>query len=159
MRNFKLTTKLAAASLLAASAAFATPAAFADDHYRDPQHGQSSQHHSGHDDHHDRGHDNRHDDHRNDHHDNRHYAPPPRVVHENHYSSRVVYRTRQPVFYRGRSVPTSYRHAFQPVPAAYRYRVAPPPRGYQVGYYQGYSVVYDPATFLVLSVVDLLVNN
>lgn len=139
--------RLAAASLLAA-ATIAAPAAFADD--RGPAHGQyrnDRDHHGGWN-----------DDHRDDRHDDRrdgHGPAPVRVVHEQH--SRVVYR--QPVFYRGRAVPVAYRRAIAPLPAAYRYRVAPPPRGYAVGYYQGYSVVYDPATYLILSVVDLLANG
>ena len=32
----------------------------------------------------------------------------------------------------------------------------PIPPGYAVGYYNGYCVVYDPASFYILSVLNLL---
>jgi hypothetical protein len=32
----------------------------------------------------------------------------------------------------------------------------PPPPGYAIGYFDGYMVVYDPASFQILSWVDLL---
>lgn len=145
MRTNTFPRKLAIAGLLAAASAFTAPAAFADDHGRGPDHG-----HYQNGDHRGPTHDMRHD--------GRDRAPPSRVVvRDNHVQTRVVYR--QPVFYRGRAVPVAYRHAIQPVPAAYRYRVPPAPRGYAVGYYAGYTVVYDPATYLVLSVIDLLANG
>lgn len=151
MRTFKQTTKLAAAGLLAATAMLAAPTAFADDHYRGPDRGQvSHQQPPSHSDHRNQNNDRGHN-------DNRGHAQP-QAWHDNRNHGRVVY-TRQPVFYRGHTVPVSYRHAIQPVPAAYRYRVPVAPRGYRVGYYQGYSVVYDPSTFLILSVIDLLANG
>jgi hypothetical protein len=32
----------------------------------------------------------------------------------------------------------------------------PPPPGYLVGYYDGYVVVYDPTTYFIANVVDLM---
>ena len=32
----------------------------------------------------------------------------------------------------------------------------PPPPGYMMGYFDGYVVVYDPVTYFVADVVDLL---
>ncbi|NGY05556.1 hypothetical protein [Solimonas terrae] len=164
MRRFRTSTKLVAAGLLAATATLAMPSAFADDHYRDSDRGQIRQQPSHADDHdRDRGRGN--DDHRghdNDRHDyrahDRHGYTQTQSWHDSRDHGRVVY-TRQPVFYRGSSIPVGYRHAIQPMPAAYRYRAQVVPRGYRVGYYQGYSVVYDPGTFLILSVIDLLANN
>jgi Ni/Co efflux regulator RcnB len=149
MRTFKHSKTLVAAGLLAASAVFAAPTAFADNHGRGHDRGQVS--HPRPPSHDDRRHDNRGHGRPQSWHDNRDHG---RVVY-----TREVVRTRQPVFYRGRAIPVGYRHAIQPLPAAYRYRVPVAPRGYSVGYYQGYSVVYDPATFLIISVIDLLANG
>jgi hypothetical protein len=35
-------------------------------------------------------------------------------------------------------------------------QLPPPPPGYRVGYYDGYVVVYDPLTYFIASVIDLL---
>ena len=35
-------------------------------------------------------------------------------------------------------------------------QLPPPPHGYAMGYYQGYVVVYDPVTFYIANVIDLL---
>ena len=40
-------------------------------------------------------------------------------------------------------------------PDIYGY-LPPPPPGYSMGYYQGYVVVYDPVTFYIANVIDLL---
>jgi len=40
-------------------------------------------------------------------------------------------------------------------PNVYGY-LPPPPPGYNMGYYDGYVVVYDPATYFIANVIDLL---
>ena len=40
-------------------------------------------------------------------------------------------------------------------PSLYGY-LPPPPPGYQMGYFDGYVVVYDPLTYFIANVVDLL---
>ena len=40
-------------------------------------------------------------------------------------------------------------------PNVYGY-LPPPPPGYNMGYYNGYVVVYDPVTYFIANVVDLL---
>jgi hypothetical protein len=40
-------------------------------------------------------------------------------------------------------------------PHVYGY-LPPPPPGYNTGYYDGYVVVYDPVTYFIANVVDLL---
>jgi hypothetical protein len=40
-------------------------------------------------------------------------------------------------------------------PTVYGY-VPPPPPGYNMGYYNGYVVVYDPVTYFIANVIDLL---
>ncbi|NKF20741.1 hypothetical protein [Solimonas marina] len=151
-KTHKLSIKLAAAGLLTAATVIAVPAAFADDHGRGPDRGHVESHGNTHSN----GHDNRgnsdrgnvrHDDGRND-----RGRTQTRVVHD----TRVVYRDSHPAFYRGHTIPASYRREIRPVPTQYRAYVPAVPRGYAVGYYQGYTVVYDPATYLIASVVNLL---
>jgi hypothetical protein len=95
------------------------------------------------------------------------FAPPPvaysfrdsdRSHLQRHYRSslRMVRPDRRPVLMAGRAIPVAYRPHVAVMPAHVHRHLPPPPRGYRVGYYQGYSVVYDPVTFAVLSVLDLL---
>ena len=63
---------------------------------------------------------------------------------------------RRPHLVAGRSIPIAYRPHISRLPQHLGYRLPPPPRGYHVGYYQGYSVVYDPLTFAIVGVLDLL---
>ena len=63
---------------------------------------------------------------------------------------------RRPMFSPGRIIPVPYRSHVAVLPAHVHRHLPPPPRGYRVGYYEGYSVVYDPVTFTILSVLDLL---
>jgi hypothetical protein len=44
----------------------------------------------------------------------------------------------------------------QPLPPSLYAQLPPPPPGYQIGYFEGYSVVYDPATGVIFGFVDLL---
>lgn len=73
-----------------------------------------------------------------------------------HGPMRTVRADRRPYFSVGHAVPVVYRPHIAVLPVHVRRHLPPPPRGYQVGYYQGYSVVYDPVTFTILSVLDLL---
>ena len=67
-----------------------------------------------------------------------------------------INRARRPRFVRGGYFAGSLLRYFTPAPPAlYRY-LPPVPPGYALGYYQGYVVVYDPATFFILNFVDLL---
>jgi hypothetical protein len=95
------------------------------------------------------------------------FAPPPvayrfrdsdRSHLQRHYRSslRMVRPDRRPVLMAGRAIPVAYRPQVAMMPAHVHRHLPPPPRGYRVGYYQGYSVVYDPVTFTILSVLDLL---
>jgi Ni/Co efflux regulator RcnB len=77
---------------------------------------------------------------------------------QRHYRSslRTVRVDRRPLFVPGRIIPVAYRPQVAVLPAHVHRHLPPPPRGYRVGYYEGYSVVYDPVTFTILSVLDLL---
>jgi Ni/Co efflux regulator RcnB len=87
-----------------------------------------------------------------------HFRAADRAYLQRHYQSslRTVRVDRRPYFAPGQVIPQAYRSHVAVLPPHLRHRLPPPPRGYQVGYYQGYSVVYDPLTFGVLSVLDLL---
>ena len=73
-----------------------------------------------------------------------------------HGSFDTVRVDRRPYFSAGRTIPGAYRSHIAVVPLQMRRHLPPPPHGYRLGYYQGYSVVYDPVTFTILSVLDLL---
>ena len=77
---------------------------------------------------------------------------------QRHYRSSLhtVRVDRRPMFSPGRIIPVAYRSHVAVLPAHVHRHLPPPPRGYRVGYYEGYSVVYDPVTFTILSVLDLL---
>jgi len=65
-------------------------------------------------------------------------------------------RRHRPHFGRGGYIPGQYRGYFQPVPyGLIGYLPAVPP-GYAIGYYDGYVVVYDPVTYMILSVLNIL---
>jgi Ni/Co efflux regulator RcnB len=75
-----------------------------------------------------------------------------------HYSKDIkrVDRGHRPDFRPGQPLPPDYRGRIKPVPQSVRRGLPPPPSGYQMGYYGGYTVVYDPVTFTVLQVLDIL---
>jgi hypothetical protein len=65
-------------------------------------------------------------------------------------------RRHRPRFSRGGYIPRMYWGDFQPVPySLIGYLPAVPP-GYAIGYYDGYVVVYDPVTYVIVSVLDIL---
>ena len=61
---------------------------------------------------------------------------------------------RRPLFVGG-YFPHRYRMYIQPIPHGLMRYLPPVPRGYAIGYFGGYSLVYDPRTLLIVSVVDL----
>ncbi|MFZ0521998.1 MAG: hypothetical protein WAL95_13305 [Candidatus Acidiferrales bacterium] len=67
-----------------------------------------------------------------------------------------IKRSRRPVFIIGGYIPFGSRGYFTPLPPNLLGYLPPPPPGYVIGYYDGYCVVYDPVTFTILNVVDLL---
>ncbi|TJY62288.1 hypothetical protein E4T66_08700 [Sinimarinibacterium sp. CAU 1509] len=76
-----------------------------------------------------------------------------------HHYQRVlgrVDRAHRPHFEPGHAIPLIYRAYITPAPLSLRRHLPPPPPGYVIGYYQGYTVVYDPTTFVIITIVDLL---
>jgi hypothetical protein len=76
-----------------------------------------------------------------------------------HYYRRnfgYINRGRRPIFTIGGFIPFGDRGYFRPLPPGVVGYMPPPPPGYIAGYFDGYVVVYDPISFTVLSVMDLL---
>jgi hypothetical protein len=74
-----------------------------------------------------------------------------------YYGRSLVYVnvSRRPVFVVGGFFPFADLGYMTAVPTAVYGYLPPPPPGYQVGYYQGYVVVYDPLTGYIANVIDL----
>jgi hypothetical protein len=65
-------------------------------------------------------------------------------------------RSHRPQFARGGYVSRTYWGDFQPVPSSLLVYLPAVPAGYAIGYYDGYVVVYDPTTYLIVAVLDIL---
>jgi hypothetical protein len=69
---------------------------------------------------------------------------------------RAINRARRPIYTVGGYYPYTDIGYLQPVaPDVYGY-LPPPPPGYRMGYYDGYVVVYDPVTYFIVNLIDLL---
>jgi hypothetical protein len=75
-----------------------------------------------------------------------------------HFQSQLAHvdRAHRPHVAAGGYMESNYQTYLVPVPQDVIVYLAPPPPGYVFGYYYGYIIVYDPATLLVLDVIDLL---
>jgi hypothetical protein len=62
----------------------------------------------------------------------------------------------RPRFVVGGFFPYAYIPYITPAPPAVYGYLPPPPPGYQIGYYDGYVVVYDPVTYFIANVIDLM---
>lgn len=69
---------------------------------------------------------------------------------------RAINRANRPVFRVGGYFPYAYIGYISPLPPDLYGTLPPPPPGYQIGYYDGYVVIYDPVTYFIASVIDLL---
>ncbi|THF65197.1 hypothetical protein [Pseudothauera rhizosphaerae] len=65
-------------------------------------------------------------------------------------------RHHRPSFVAGQPIHKSYRGYITPAPAGVVHHLPPLPHGHAVGYYRGYTVVYDPVSFIILGIIDLL---
>jgi hypothetical protein len=66
-----------------------------------------------------------------------------------------INRGRRPHFLVGGYFPRQYVTYLQPIPPDIIGYLPPVPPGYAIGYYDGYTVVYDPTTFFILNMLDL----
>ncbi|HEX7360535.1 MAG TPA: hypothetical protein VF283_08585 [Bryobacteraceae bacterium] len=57
--------------------------------------------------------------------------------------------------YRGGYLPNGWRGRMHRLPPQYLREFPAPPRGYLIGYYDGYAVVYSPATGLILQFLNV----
>jgi hypothetical protein len=87
-----------------------------------------------------------------------HFRPNDYAYLHRYYSRNLIYinRARRPVFVIGGYFPYTDIRYITPLPANVYGYLPPPPPGYQMGYYQGYVVVYDPVTYFIVNVIDLL---
>lgn len=69
---------------------------------------------------------------------------------------RTINRYNRPVFRVGGYFPYADIGYLSPLPPDVYGELPPPPPGYEMGYYDGYVVVYDPATYFIASIIDLL---
>ena len=100
------------------------------------------------------------------------HRPPPRPVNRPHYNfgdggngfrlrryfnsdMARINRNRRHHFLVGGYFPQQYVTYLQPVPPDVLGYLPPVPPGYAMGYYDGYTVVYDPTTYIIASVLDL----
>src|SRR6185437_9352270 len=69
---------------------------------------------------------------------------------------RAINRANRPIFRVGGYFPYTDIEYISPLPPELYGTLPPPPPGYEMGYYDGYVVVYDPVTYFIVSVIDLL---
>jgi hypothetical protein len=62
----------------------------------------------------------------------------------------------RPRFVMGGFFPLGYISYITAVPPTVYGYLPPPPPGYQMGYLDGYVVVYDPITYFIANVIDLM---
>ena len=86
------------------------------------------------------------------------FRPGDRNALQRHYAARLRYinRARRPIFTVGGYFPFGDIGYLSPLPVGLYGQLPPPPFGYQMGYFDGYVVVYDPVTYFIANMVDLL---
>lgn len=86
------------------------------------------------------------------------FRPNDRTYLHRYYLSRLnaINRANRPRFVIGGFFPYGYIPYLSPLPPDVYGYLPPPPPGYAMGYYDGYVVVYDPVTYFIVNVIDLL---
>ena len=86
------------------------------------------------------------------------FRPDNRDYLRRYYANRMrlINRSRRPVFVVGGYFPYADITYLSALPPDVYGQLPPPPPGYQMGYYDGYVVVYDPLTYFIANVIDLL---
>ena len=86
------------------------------------------------------------------------FRPADRNWLRHRYAARLRYinRARRPIFTIGGYIPYADIGYLSSLPPDVYGYLPPPPPGYQMGYWNGYVVVYDPVTYFITNLVDLL---
>jgi len=86
------------------------------------------------------------------------FRPNDRSYLHRYYFSRLaaINRANRPRFVIGGFFPYGYIPYLSPLPPDVYSYLPPPPPGYSMGYYDGYVVVYDPVTYFIVNIIDLL---
>jgi hypothetical protein len=86
------------------------------------------------------------------------WRPDDRAWLHRYYARNLAYINiaRRPRFAIGGFFPVAFIPYISPVPAPVYSYLPPPPPGYEMGYYDGYVVVYDPVTYFIANVIDLM---
>jgi hypothetical protein len=86
------------------------------------------------------------------------FRPNDRSYLRRYYLNRLaaINRANRPRFVVGGFFPYGYIPYLAPLPPDVYGYLPPPPLGYSMGYYDGYVVVYDPVTYFIANVIDLL---
>jgi hypothetical protein len=86
------------------------------------------------------------------------WRPNDRAWLHRYYARNLAYinLANRPRFTIGGFFPFAYIPYLTPPPAAVLGYLPPVPPGYQIGYYDGYVVVYDPVTYFIANVIDLM---
>ena len=87
-----------------------------------------------------------------------HFRPRDRDYLRRHYLRHLAYinLARRPVFTVGGYFPYGDIGYLTPVPADLWGSMPPIPPGYQAGYFDGYVVIYDPVSYFILDLIDLV---
>ncbi len=88
------------------------------------------------------------------------FRPNDRSYLRRYYLRNLGYinRANRPRFLVGGFFPYAYISYLTPLPPQLFGYLPPPPPGYAMGYYDGYVVVYDPVSYFIANVVDLMDN-
>jgi hypothetical protein len=86
------------------------------------------------------------------------FRPNNRPYLHNYYRRSLlgINRLNRPRFTVGGFFPFAFIPYISSLPPQVYGQLPPPPPGYSMGYYDGYVVVYDPVTYFIANVVDLL---
>jgi len=86
------------------------------------------------------------------------FRPNDRDYLHRYYRNRLlsINRARRPSFAIGGFFPYADIQYISPLPPNVYGYLPPPPPGYSMGYFDGYVVVYDPMSYFIANVIDLL---
>jgi type IV secretory pathway VirB10-like protein len=84
-----------------------------------------------------------------------HFKSDAREKARAHYKAQATNHNRTVTIVRQQVIPVEVQTRIEPVPVDVVNYLGPAPEGFQYGYVDGYVLVYDPATYFVVDVIDL----